>query len=169
VTEQIKKKVDMSGHSYSDECPNCASGDTNFYQDHKPFQHTQFDCLSCGTYSQTTIAQMDLTDLNQTRKDFGDYDDEDFIPLETQKPLNKEWFGGFMKREDTHEKRIYAISYAHIQSIDTDVETIKKLSDEDFITLAEDSGMVWSQLEIFIDDLNKQQHVAIHRVIEVAK
>jgi len=159
----------MSGHSYSDPCPNCESDDTNFYQDHKPFQYIQFECLTCGMYSQIHVDQMDLSDLNMTRRDYGDYDDVEFIPLETQKPINKEWFSGFMKREDTHEKRIYAISYAYIQSVDTDVETIKKLSDKDFIALAEDSGMVWSQLEIFIDDLNKQQHLAIHRVIEVAK
>ena len=165
----------MSGHSWSDDCPNCQGTDTNFYQDHKPFQFIQFDCLECGMYSQTTIAQMDIPELNQTRKDYGDYDDEDFIPVETQKPLNKDWFGGFMKREDTHEKRIYAIPYAYIQSINSDVDTIKKMSDKNFINHAERGGMVWSKLEIFIDDLNNhnlQQVVCnntVHRVIEVAK
>ena len=161
----------MSGHSWSDDCPNCQGTDTNFYQDHKPFQFIQFDCLECGMYSQTTIAQMDIPELNQTRKDYGDYDDEDFIPVETQKPLNKDWFGGFMKREDTHEKRIYAIPYAYIQSINSDVDTIKKMSDKNFINHAERGGMVWSKLEIFIDDLNNhnlQQVVCnntVHRVI----
>ena len=165
----------MSGHSWSDDCPNCQGTDTNFYQDHKPFQFIQFDCLECGMYSQTTIAQMDIPELNQTRKDYGDYDDEDFIPVETQKPLNKDWFGGVMKREDTHEKRIYAIPYAYIQSINSDVDTIKKMSDKNFINHAERGGMVWSKLEIFIDDLNNhnlQQVVCnntVHRVIEVAK
>ena len=67
----------MSGHSWSDDCPNCQGTDTNFYQDHKPFQFIQFDCLECGMYSQTTIAQMDIPELNQTRKDYGDYDDDD--------------------------------------------------------------------------------------------
>ena len=165
----------MAGHSWSDDCPNCQGTDTNFYQDHKPFQFIQFDCLECGMYSQTTIAQMDIPELNQTRKDYGDYDDEDFIPVETQKPLNKDWFGGFMKREDTHEKRIYAIPYAYIQSINSDVDTIKKMSDKNFINHAERGGMVWSKLEIFIDDLNNhnlQQVVCnntVHRVIEGAK
>ena len=165
----------MSGHSWSDDCPNCQGTDTNFYQDHKPFQFIQFDCLECGMYSQTTIAQMDIPELNQTRKYYGDYDDEDFIPVETQKPLNKDWFGVFMKREDTHEKRIYAIPYAYIQSINSDVDTIKKMSDKNFINHAERGGMVWSKLEIFIDDLNNhnlQQVVCnntVHRVIEVAK
>ena len=165
----------MSGHSWSDDCPNCQGTDTNFYQDHKPFQFIQFDCLECGMYSQTTIAQMDIPELNQTRKDYGDYDDEDFIPVETQKPLNKDWFGGFMKREDTHENTIYAIPYAYIQSINSDVDTIKKMSDKNFINHAERGGMVWSKLEIFIDDLNNhnlQQVVCnntVHRVIEVAK
>ena len=165
----------MSGHSWSDDCPNCQGTDTNFYQDHKPFQFIQFDCLECGMYSPTTIAQMDIPELNRTRKDYGDYDDEDFIPVETQKPLNKDWFGGFMKREDTHEKRIYAIPYAYIQSINSDVDTIKKMSDKNFINHAERGGMVWSKLEIFIDDLNNhnlQQVVCnntVHRVIEVAK
>ena len=49
-----------------------------------------------------------------------------------------------MKREDTHEKRIYAIPYAYIQSINSDVDTIKKMSDKNFINHAERGGMVWS-------------------------
>ena len=165
----------MSGHSWSDDCPNCQGSNTNFYQDHKPFQFIQFECLECGMYSETHVGQMNINDLNETRKDFGDWDEDEFIPVENQKPLNKDWFGGFMKREDTHEKRIYAIPYAYIQSINSDVDTIKKMSDKNFINHAERGGMVWSKLEIFIDDLNNhnlQQVVCnntVHRVIEVAK
>ena len=159
----------MSGHSWSDDCPNCQGTDTNFYQDHKPFQFIQFDCLECGMYSETNVGQMNINDLNETRKDFGDWDEDEFIPVENQKPLNKDWFGGFMKREDTHEKRIYAIPYAYIQSIESDVDTFKKISDTNFIIHAEHGGMVWSDLEIFMNDLNNLQHVAVHRIIEVAK
>ena len=120
-------------------------------------------------YSETHVGQMNINDLNETRKDFGDWDEDEFIPVENQKPLNKDWFGGFMKREDTHEKRIYAIPYAYIQSIESDVDTFKKISDTNFIIHAEHGGMVWSDLEIFMNDLNNLQHVAVHRIIEVAK
>ena len=65
----------MSGHSFSDTCPNCESDNTNFYQDHKPFQFIQFDCLECGMYSETHVGQMNINDLNETRKDFGDWDE----------------------------------------------------------------------------------------------
>jgi len=157
----------MSGHSYSDPCPNCESVDTNFYQDHKPFQLIQFECLSCGVYSHTTIDQMDLNDLNETRKDYGDYDDEDFIPLETQKPINKEWFSGFMPKVKTHETRIYGISNDYMDKMDWGERHCRKLSDKEFIHHAENDGSVWSDIEILIHDINEEGSFAIFRVIKV--
>tara|TARA_R110001583_G_scaffold188157_1_gene349949 strand:+ start:620 stop:904 length:285 start_codon:yes stop_codon:yes gene_type:complete len=78
----------MSGHSYTNNCPNCGNP-ADFYSDHKPFELVQFDCLDCGVYSKITLHQQNLNDLNESRKERSD----DFVVFgekdETYKPLKE--------------------------------------------------------------------------------
>lgn len=56
----------MSGHSYSSECPNCGK-EMNSYNDWKPFDLIEHNCLHCGFYATTKTGYYDLEELNQTR------------------------------------------------------------------------------------------------------
>lgn len=58
----------MSGHSDNTICPNCGL-ECNRYSDYKPFDTVSLDCINCGFYTNTTIKQMSLEELNEMRKD----------------------------------------------------------------------------------------------------
>ena len=78
----------MSGHSYSNNCPNCSS-EADYYSDHKPFELVQFDCLNCGVYSKITLHQQNLNDLNESRKERSDDLGETYKPLKELPKFNE--------------------------------------------------------------------------------
>lgn len=57
----------MSGFSDDTNCPNCNKF-ANRYSDYKPFDLVSIDCAYCGFYTHTTVKQMDLEELNDTRE-----------------------------------------------------------------------------------------------------
>lgn len=79
----------MSGSTDWSKCPNCGD-DMESYQDWKPVNLSENSCIHCGWYSTTKFGQMSLEELNDRRKDYNDYwDDEDDKPLEILTELPK--------------------------------------------------------------------------------
>lgn len=66
----------MSGMSDSVRCPNCG-GDCDRYTDYKPYDYVGLECYDCGFYTDTTVNQATLEELNEWRKD------RDMKPLKT--------------------------------------------------------------------------------------
>lgn len=76
----------MSGFSDSISCPNCEE-DCNRYNDYKPFDLVNLDCDYCGFYTDTTIKQLDLGELNVRRED------ADLKPLKALPKWNLDEYG----------------------------------------------------------------------------
>lgn len=69
----------MSGFSNSIECPNCGSATADLYQDYKPFDYINIQCLECGLIISPSVDYMTLKNLNDIRRDMG-------LPLIKKKP-----------------------------------------------------------------------------------
>lgn len=83
----------MSGHSYSSECPNCG-GAMQSYEDSKPYDTLDHDCIQCGFIAYMTTDFIGLDLLNAQRADGG-------LPPLTELPEQKEEF----KPHTTEERR----------------------------------------------------------------
>ena len=60
----------MSGISDSMNCPYCGGKDTLFiYQDYKPFDNVDGECMGCGFAYYTKPYRMSLSELNEIRVD----------------------------------------------------------------------------------------------------
>jgi transcription initiation factor TFIIIB Brf1 subunit/transcription initiation factor TFIIB len=58
----------MSGHSYSQTCPECGSEDSlNISTDTKPYSNSGGVCIECGFGFWTTEGQWSLKDINEER------------------------------------------------------------------------------------------------------
>ena len=88
----------MSGNSYDASCPNC-DGNMSCYSDHKPFDTSSGNCISCGFYYMTKASQDSLADLNAAREERNDemeFEDEDRLEPLTELPEIKDWLKGYM-------------------------------------------------------------------------
>jgi len=59
----------MSGHSYSEKCPNCGQA-MNSYSDSKPVSTVSHECAHCGLMISPNLYYMNLNELNSTREDW---------------------------------------------------------------------------------------------------
>ena len=75
----------MSGFSDGTNCPNCGE-QANRYSDHKPYDFVSIDCMHCGFYTNTSVHQMTLEELNIMRAD------NELEPLKELPEFNKERF-----------------------------------------------------------------------------
>ena len=57
----------MSGHNYSESCPNCEK-EMNSYSEKRPFSHIIHECLYCGLMVHPIISYMELDELNEWRE-----------------------------------------------------------------------------------------------------
>jgi peptide subunit release factor 1 (eRF1) len=58
----------MSGFSSGCTCPNCGE-EADIYQDTKPFDYVNIQCLHCGLQISPEITYLTLEELNSNRED----------------------------------------------------------------------------------------------------
>jgi len=75
----------MSGFSDDTYCPNCGE-QANRYSDYKPYDFVSIDCMYCGFYTNTSVHQMELDELNEMRVD------NELEPLKELPEFDKERF-----------------------------------------------------------------------------
>tara|TARA_E500000305_G_C3944572_1_gene199170 strand:+ start:47 stop:316 length:270 start_codon:yes stop_codon:yes gene_type:complete len=85
----------MSGHSYSEPCPNCG-GNMWAYSDYKPFKYESGECHECGFFYHAVANQMDLVTLNECRVD-ENYHDGKLEPLK-KLPKIKKWLKEYLTK-----------------------------------------------------------------------